>query len=137
MEDSNRSSTIEGSSGVVSAHSLPSDIDQRSEASEPELLWYKRFLSECCLAWGDVIDLWRIRDCRGKFYAILSFVVLPFRVIRRTASPHVNTTIPDHESLCYLFVLTCFTLVLNLVELDGKNSRRDIFVASCMIFAGV
>ena len=55
--------------------------------------------------------------------------------MKRAATPQTNITIPDHASVCYLFVLTCFTLVINLVDLDRINSRRDIFVSGCMVLA--
>ena len=128
MEGSRRRSTIE-------AQTAFSETDQQSERCEPELLWYKRLLSECCHAWDDVINLWQMRDCWSRFYAILSFITLPVCVIKRAASPQTNITIPDHASVCYLFVLTCFTLVINLVDLDRINSRRDIFVSGCMVLA--
>ena len=79
--------------------------------------------------------MWQLRDCWSKFYAILSFIILPVSVIKRAATPQTNITIPDHASVCYLFVLTCFTFVINLIDLDRINSRRDIFVSGCMVLA--
>ena len=128
MEGDSRRSTIE-------ARTAFSETDEQSVACEPELLWYKRLLSECCHAWNDVIYFWQMRDCRSKFYAILSFIILPVCVIKRAASPQTNITIPDHASVCYLFVLTCFTFVINLVDLNRINTRRDIFVSGCMVLA--
>ena len=135
MEGGGRRSTIECSSGPSSAQTAFSETDQLSEACGPELLWYKRLLSECSYAWDDVIYMWQLRDCWSKFYAILSFIILPVSVIKRAATPQTNITIPDHASVCYLFVLTCFTLVINLIDLDRINSRRDVFVSGCMVLA--
>ncbi|CAB3984303.1 Hypothetical predicted protein [Paramuricea clavata] len=101
----------------------------------PEDPWYMRLLSEWCDAWENVRDLWRTRDCWSKLYAIVSFVCLPLRAIRRASSHHNNITIPDHASMCYLFLLMCYTFVLNLIELGESNKRRDTFVASCMALA--
>ncbi len=149
MEGDSRMSTIARSSGISSARSSFSATNQsifdddvfpvRSttpiEARVPEQLWYMRLLSELCDAWENVRDLWRIRDCWSKLYAIVSFVYLPVRVIRRAASPHNNITIPDHASVCYLFLLMCYAFVVNLVKLNGSNERRDVFVACCMVLA--
>ena len=149
MEGGSGMSTIARSSGISSAPSSFSETNPlifdddvfpvRSttpiEARVPEQLWYMRLLSELCDALENVRDLWRTRDCWSKLYAIVSFVYLPVRVIRRAASPHNNITIPDHASVCYLFLLMCYTFVINLVELNGSNERRDVFVACCMVLA--
>ncbi len=148
-EGDSRMSTVARSSGISSARSSFSATNQsifdddvvpvRSttpiEARVPEQLWYMRLLSELCDAWENVRDLWRIQDCWSKIHAIVSFVYLPVRVIRGAASSHDNIRIPDHASVSYLFVLMCFTFVVNLVELDGSNKRRDVFVAFCMVLA--
>ena len=153
MEGSSRISTtgVTGrSSGISSALTSFTEIDQSMfdndvfpvrttptplEERVPGDPWYMHLLSEWCDAWENVRDLWRTRDCWSKLYAILSFVCLPVRVIRRAASPHNNITIPDHASVCYLFLLMCYTFVLNLIRLDESNKRRDTFVAVCMALA--
>ena len=149
MEGSSRISTTARSSGISSARTSATEIDPSMfdddvfpvrtttpiEERVPEDPWYMHLLSEWCDAWENVRDLWRTRDCWSKLYAILSFVCLPVRVIRRAASPHNNITIPDHASVCYLFLLMCYTFVLNLVELDDSKKGRDYFVAGCMVLA--
>ena len=149
MEGGSGISTIARSSGISSAPSSFSETNPlifdddvfpvRSttpiEARVPQQLWYMHLLSELCDAWENVRDLWRTRGCWSKLYAIVSFVYLPVRVIRRAASPHNNITIPDHASVCYLFLLMCYTFVVNLVKLNGSNERRDAFAASCMVLA--
>jgi hypothetical protein len=149
MEGSSRISTTARSSGISSAGTSFTEIDPSMfdddvfpvrtttpiEERIPEGPWYMRLLSELFDAWENVRDLWRTRDCWSKLCAILSLVCLPVRVIRRAASPHNTITIPDHASVCYLFLLMCYTFVLNLVELDESNKRSDTFVAGCMVLA--
>ncbi|CAB4028092.1 Hypothetical predicted protein [Paramuricea clavata] len=152
MEGSSRISTTgvtARSSGISSALTSVTEIDQSNfdndvlpvrtttpiEEMVPADPWYMHLLSEWCDAWGNVRDLWRARDCWSKLDAILSLVCLPVRVIRRAASPHNNITIPDHASVCYLFLLMCYTFVLNLIRLEYSNNRRDTFVAVCMALA--
>mgnify|MGYP002803388143 CR=1 FL=1 len=149
MEDSNRISTTALTSGVFSSQSSFAEVDASTFdddffaagtttpllARVPDDPWYMRLLSEWCDAWENVRDLWQTRDCWSKLNAIICFVLLPFRVMRRAASPHNHVTIPDHTSICYLFLLMCYTFVLNLVELDEDNSRRDIFASVCMVLA--
>ncbi|CAB3984302.1 Hypothetical predicted protein [Paramuricea clavata] len=152
MEGSSRISTtgVTGrSSGISSARTSVTEIDPPmfdddvfpvrtttpNEEMVPECPWYMRLLSEWFDAWVNVHDLWRTRDCWSKLYAILSLVCLPVRVIRRAGSPHNNITIPDHTSVCYLFLLMCYTFVLNLIRLEYSNNTRDTFVAGCMALA--
>ena len=149
MEDSGRISTTALTSGIFSSQSSFAEVDASTFdddvfaartttpllARVPDDPWYLRLLSEWCDAWGNVRDLWQTRDCWSKLNAIICFVLLPVRVIRRAASPHNHVTIPDHASICYLFLLMCYTFVLNLVELDEDNSRRDIYASACMVLA--
>ena len=154
MEDSGRISTRSHTSGIYSAQGSYAEIDASTFdddvflprtttpllARVPNDLWYMRLLSELCDAWKNVRDLWQTRDCWSKLSAIICFVLLPVRVIRRAASPHNHVTIPDHASVCYLSLLMCYTFVINLVESNndptgGNRKRRDVFMSCCMVLA--
>ena len=149
MEDSARISTTALTSGIFSSQSSFAEVDASIldddvfpartttllSARVPDDLWYLRLLSEWCDACENVRELWQMRDCWSKLNAIISFVLLPVRVIRRAASPYNHVTIPDHTSIGYLFLLMCYTFVLNLVKLNDDNSRRDIYASACMVLA--
>ena len=149
MEDCDRISTSAHTSGIFSSRSSYADLDAsifdddvfQARATTPLLArvpdepWYMRLLSEWCDAWENVRDLWQTRDCWSKLDAMICFVLLPVRVIRKAASPHNHVTIPDHTSICYLFLLMCYTFVINLIELTEDNRRRDVFAAACMVLA--
>ena len=157
MEDSDRISTTAHTSGIFSSRSSYADLDAsildddvipaRTTtpllARVPDEPWYMRLLSEWCDAWENVRDLWQTRDCWSRLNAMICFVLLPVRVIRKAASPHNHVIIPDHTSICYLFLLMCYTFVINLVDLNtdeihekrGSRERRDVFMSSCMVLA--
>lgn len=112
------------------------------ESRVPHEVWYLYFLSQWCDAWENVRNLWRERDCWSKCHAVVSLIFLPVRVIINTASPQRNTTIPDHTSVSYLFLLMCYTFVLNLVQLNNGGNlesepaiRRHIYATACMVLA--
>ena len=149
MEDCDRISTTAHTSGIFSSRSSYADLDAsifdddvfQARATTPLLArvpdepWYMRLLSEWCAAWENVRNLWQTRDCWSKLDAMICFVLLPVRVIRKAASPHNHVTIPDHTSVCYLFLLMCYTFVLNLIEPDKGYRRREIFASACMVLA--
>ena len=105
------------------------------EANPPELPWYKHVLSEWNAAWNECGDLWRTGGYQNKLYTIVFFLCLPACVIKRAASPERNITVPDHVSVGYLFLLMCYTFVINLFDFQTDLQVRYIFIASCMVLA--
>ena len=142
LSSSIRVSTLDSSLRCsLSEDALPT-ANTPVESRVPHEVWYMYFLSQWCDAWENVRSLWRERDCWSKCHAVVSLIFLPVRVVRNTASPQPNTTIPDHTSVSYLFLLMCYTFVLNLVQLnDGDRpqspsaKRRHMHATACMVLA--
>ena len=146
MERQSSRSSISITSSMIRVDSFNEDVFRNVttpvESRVPHEVWYMYFLSQWIHAWDNVRSLWRGRGCWCKCQAVLSLILLPLRVIRNTASPQRNATIPDHASVSYLFLLMCYTFVLNLVQLNDGNAlnsqpviRRHLYVTVCMVLA--
>ena len=146
MERQNSRSSTSLTSSMIRVDSFNEEVLRNVtspvESRVPHEVWYMYFLSQWIDAWDNVRSLWRERGCWCKCQAVLSLILLPLRVIRNTASPQRHATIPDHASVSYLFLLMCYTFVLNLVQLNhgnGLNSqpviRRHLYVTVCMVLA--